>query len=411
MNFKVLAMVLIGITFLFETFMEILSMKSVSRPIPENVKDIYDAESYKKWFSYDKEKARLYFFRHIVVYLVIFVVIGFDVYANLIQFLGIKGDYAAAISVLLIDFAISMIYAIPIAYVDNMKLEQKYGFNRMTMKTFVMDQMKDVIINIVILSGLCSLFILIHKALGNWLLVVFTGIMLAVVLLIVFLFPLFSRIYNKFEPLPEGELRNRLCELLNANGCSVRAINVSDGSKRSSKANAYFTGFGKMKTIVLFDTLLEQMTDDEIVAVFAHEMGHNKHKDTLRLNGMNVINVVIFVALAWALVSVPEIYSDFGFDGVNYGMAFILLSAVCLSFISPLLGLFIGAFSRKYEYAADRFAAENGYGEALISALKKLARNSFDRLNPHPLVVKLTYSHPTVSERIERIELIEKIEK
>ncbi len=264
------------------------------------------------------------------------------------------------------------------------------------------------IINMILTCGLCSLFILIHKALGNWLLVVFSGVLFVLILLIAFLFPVFSKIFNKFEPLPDGELRGRLCELLEKNNCTVKEIKVMDGSKRSSKANAYFTGYGKMKTIVLYDTLLEQMTADEIVAVFAHEMGHNKHKDTLKMQLMNIVNVVVMVLIAWALVSKPGIYAGFGFSELNYGFAFILLFSVCLSFLSPFLGLFSSAFSRRFEYQADRFAAENGHGQALISALKVLFRNSFVCLSPHPLLVKLTYGHPTVSQRINALEAYDK---
>lgn len=149
-----------------------------------------------------------------------------------------------------------------------------------------------------------------------------------------------NSIFNKFEPLPEGELRDRLCGLLEENGCTVGEIKVMDGSRRSTKANAYFSGVGRTKTIVLYDTLPEQMSSDEIVAVFAHEMGHNKHKDNLKMQVTGLVNLVVMVLLVWGLVSVPEIYPYFGFDRVNYGFAFYLLGTVCLSFLSPFLGLF-----------------------------------------------------------------------
>lgn len=404
MNFKYLALGILALTFLFQTFTEWLQIKSAGRELPENVKDIYDGESYQKWLQYYKEKTRLSFWRHIVSYAVAFAVLCFDVYANIVGGLSLTGDYAAALGVLAADLLLSLIYAIPFDYVDAMGIEQKYGFNRMTKKTFVIDQIKDTVIGFVFMGAICCLFILVHRALGSWLLVVFTAAMLLLVLLIVILSPIIGKIHNKFQPLPDGELRERLVRLLDENGCSVKAIHVMDGSRRSSKANAYFTGLGKTKTIVLYDTLLEQMTDDEIVAVFAHEMGHNKHRDTLKMYVMNVLNVILSVLLAWGLVSVPEIYEDFGFEGLNYGFAFFLLSTVCLSFLSPFLGLFFNALSRKFEYAADGFAAENGYGAPLISALKALSRNSFACLTPHPLLVALTSSHPTVSQRIAALE-------
>lgn len=406
MNYKFLALGTIGLTFLFRTYVEWLQIKSAERKIPENVRDVYEEEAYQKWLRYNKEQSRVSLFRHIASYIIVFLVFGFDVYARIVDGLSLEGDYAAAIVVLTADLLISLVYEIPASYINSMVVEQKYGFNRMTKKTFIIDQIKETIIGLVLTGGICCLFILVHKALGDWLLVVFTAVMLAFVLLMLFLAPALGKIYNKFQPLPEGELRERLTKLLADNGCTVKAINVMDGSRRSSKANAYFTGFGKSKTIVLYDTLLEQMSEDEIVAVFAHEMGHNKHKDTLKMYFMNILSVVLFVLLAWALVSMPEIYKDFGFQGLNYGFAFCLLGSVCMTFLSPFLGLFSNAISRRFEYSADRFAAENGYGDALISALKVLARNSFVCLSPHPLLVALTESHPTISQRIAEIEAV-----
>lgn len=404
MNYKYIAMAVIAIVFLFETFMQYLEIKSADREIPENVKDVYDKESYVKWLAYHKEKTRLALFQHIVMYGITFVMIGFNIHARLLNLFGISGDYAAGNMVLIIDGLVFWVALFAFEYADTMGIEQKYGFNRTTKKTFLIDQLKNLIINFVITCGILSLFILVHRALGNWFLPVFVGIMLVFLLVLVIISPFMGRIFNQFTPLPDGELRERLCALLSENGCTVKEIKVMDASKRSSKANAYFSGLGKTKTIVLYDTLLELMTDDEIVAVFAHEMGHNKHRDTLKLYGINIFNIVIYVLIAWMLVSRPEIYTYFGFSGLNYGYAFLLLTSVCLAFLSPFLDLLSGVLVRRCEYAADRFAAENGYGEALISGLKALSRDSFVCLSPHPLVVKLTYDHPTMSQRIAAIE-------
>ncbi len=404
MNYKVLALIIIGITFVFNTLMEYLDLQALKREVPDNVKDIYNKEDYDKWMEYYKEKCKLSFVRHIVSYAITFALIGFDVYALLLGLTGTENVYTAAVVIIILDTVISMLWSIPFSYKANMGIEQKYGFNRMTNKIFVVDCIKELIINLALMCGLICIFVLIHTTLGDWLLVAFTGVMLLVLLIMVFISPFMAKIYNKLESLPEGELRDKLTALLESNGCTVKDIKVSDGSKRSSKANAYFSGFGKTKTIVLFDTLLEQMTEDEIVAVFAHEMGHNKHKDTLKLYCINIFNIVLMVVMAWALVSFPEIYKDFGFESLNYGFAFVLLGSVCMAFTSPFVGLFASLFSRKFEYAADRFAAENGYGEALISGLKKLTKNNFACLTPHPIVVKLTYSHPTTSDRIAYLE-------
>lgn len=404
MNFKMFALIVMGITFLFDTFIHYLDTKSAERKIPDNVADIYDEEEYKRWLAYDKECNKLAFWRHLVSYAVSFALIGLDGYAAVVNLVGAEGLYSAAIAIMIADTVISLLWSTPFSYIRNMGIEQKYGFNKMTKKTFAMDLVKETLISLVLMCGLICLVVAVHQALGNWLLIILTIVIMAFLVIMVFLQPVFTRIFNKLTPLEEGELRTRLTELLTKNGCTVRQISVSDGSKRSTKANAYFGGFGKMKTIVLYDTLLEQMTEEEIVAVFAHEMGHNKHKDTLKLLGMNVLNVLLIVISLWAVVSLPEIYKDFGFDGVNYGFAFVLAGSVCLAFISPFVGLFTSGLSRKFEYAADKFAVDNGYGDALISALKKLAKNSFACLTPHPVVVALTYSHPTISQRVDAME-------
>ncbi len=404
MNFKLIAMLVMGVVFLFDTFMHYLDTKSASRPIPKNVADIYDKEEYEKFLAYEKDGNKLALVRHIVTYLISFLLIGLDAYAAIVNLVGAEGLYVAAIAVVLADTLISTFVSVPFSYVRNFGIEEKYGFNKMTKKTFCADLVKELIISAGLMCGLICVVVAVHQALGHWMVVIIAGVIMAFIVALTFLQPVFTRIFNKLTPLEEGSLRARLTELLEKNGCTVRQISVTDGSKRSTKANAYFGGFGKMKTIVLYDTLMEQMTEDEIVAVFAHEMGHNKHKDTLKLMGLNVVNVLLIAASLWAVVSLPEIYRDFGFAGVNYGFAFVLAGTVILSFLSPFVGLFTSGMTRRAEYGADKFAVDAGYGPELVSALKKLAKNTLSCLSPHPVVVALTYSHPTISQRVEAME-------
>ena len=404
MNFKWIALAVMGVVFLFDTLVHYLDTKSASRPIPKNVADIYDKEEYEKFLAYEKDGNKLSLARHIVTYLISFLLIGLDGYAAIVNLVGAEGLYVAAIAVVLADTLISSLVSVPFSYVRNMGIEEKYGFNKMTKKTFFADLVKELIISAGLMCGLICVVVAVHQALGHWLVIILAGIIMAFIVVLTFLQPVFTRIFNKLTPLEEGSLRARLTELLEKNGCTVRQISVTDGSKRSTKANAYFGGFGKMKTIVLYDTLMEQMTEDEIVAVFAHEMGHNKHKDTLKLMGLNVVNVLLIAASLWAVVSLPEIYRDFGFTGINYGFAFVLAGNVLLSFLSPFVGLFTSGMTRRAEYAADKFAVDAGYGPELISALKKLAKNTLSCLSPHPVVVALTYSHPTISQRVEAME-------
>lgn len=404
MNYKIIALTIMTIIFIYEMIIRYFDTKSSKRKIPDNVCDIYSKEEYEKWLKYDAELNRFGFIHHIFLGIIDFCLIGFDAYAKIVSIFNTDNIYICALIVLAANSIIGEVIGIPFSYYGNMVIEEKYGFNRMTVKTFIVDKIKDFIIENVLMGALIMCLALMHRTIGNALIIGFSIIMLIITLTVNILQPIFIRIFNKLTPLEEGDLRTRLMELVTSNGCKVHDIYTIDGSKRSTKANAYFTGLGKLKTIVLYDTLMEQMTEDEILAVFAHEMGHNKHKDTLKLLGFSVFNIALISLSLWGLVSIPEIYADFGFTNINYGFVFIMLSSVVLSTLNPLLNLLQSALSRKFEYAADGFAKSQGYSKALISALKKLAKNNFSCLNPHPLIVFLTYTHPTISQRIDALE-------
>jgi STE24 endopeptidase len=284
-----------------------------------------------------------------------------------------------------------------------MKIEQKYGFNKSSAKTFWVDQIKSFVIELVIMTGIGAILLGLHVWLGDWLILAFAVVMTVIILFVAFLFPFLSKIFNKFTPLEDGELRERLTALLEKNGYHVRAINVMDASRRTTKSNAYFSGFGKMKTIVLYDNLLQQLSTDEICAVFAHELGHGLHKDTLRNQILSFLQMAVISVLAWLTLRTTQIFTDFGFENINYGMAIILIMSVEFAFIAPLFSLLVNYLARKAEYAADGHAAKEGYTEALISGLKILARENYADLSPSPLIVKLEYSHPTLSQRINAL--------
>lgn len=402
MGYKIGILAIMALVFVFDTVVHYLQSKSASRPIPKNVADVYDKEAYETWLRYFDECGRLSLRRHLMSSLFGFVLIGCNVYAWINGLFGVENVYGAACIIVVADSLLSLCWCLPFDYARDMGIEQRYGFNRMTKKIFFNDALKNLVIGLVLNGALVCAMIALYQWLGNLLVPAFLVVMLLFTLLMTFLSPVMTRIFNKLTPLEEGELRDKLQLLLDSNNCQVRDIYVMDGSKRSSKANAFFSGFGKMKTIALYDTLIEKMTPDEIVAVFAHEMGHNKHKDTLKLTGLNMVNFALMGLILWALVSVPGIYAAFGFETVNYGFAYVLLG-VCFGALSPFASLLQSAMSRKFEYAADRFAADAGYGEALQSGLKKLERANFGCLNPHPVLVKLYYSHPTTSQRLDAL--------
>jgi STE24 endopeptidase len=250
---------------------------------------------------------------------------------------------------------------------------------------------------------LAGILALCHTWLGDWMILAFAVVVFGFSLLISFLYPIFSRIGNKFTPLEDGELKDKLVGLLTKHGYQVKAIEVMDASRRTTKLNAYFTGFGKMKTIVLFDNLVNAATPEEICAVFAHELGHGLHKDVLKQQVMNFGNLLIMAAVVWLAVREPALHEAFGFSQVNYGLAYVLLG-VGLALVQPITGMAMSAYSRFAEYRADRQTVEEGYGEALVTGLKKLAKENCADLAPNKALVVLEYSHPPLSQRIEAIE-------
>ncbi|MBQ3667616.1 MAG: M48 family metallopeptidase [Clostridia bacterium] len=409
MNFKLLALILLTLTFIYKLFMSLRERKSFANPIPANVSDIYDETTYAKWRAYSAEKSKWEIVSTACSYILTFVLLITNAYAGFARLFN-SDVYVQALSVVLLSVITDGVFGAVFGYIDAMIVEQKYGFNRTTIKTFIADQIKNVIISFIIMTGITFLLAALHMWLKDYLALAFALAMFVFVMLVSFLFPFFSKIFNKFTPLEDGELKDKLCALLTKNGYSVRKIQVMDASRRSSKSNAYFTGFGKTKTIVLYDTLVSSSTPDEICAVFAHEMGHGLHRDTLKNQILSFINIAVIALCAFFTVKYPAIYVDFGFDAVNYGFALLLVATIEMEIIAPLFSLFTSWRSRKAEYRADARAVSEGYGKELISALKKLAKENFAHLAPDELIVKLTYSHPTLSQRITAIEAGMKVE-
>ena len=397
--FVIIAVIISG---LYQLVLRILQYRSANNPTPENLADVYDAETYTRWKRYSAEHSGLSILSGIVGCAVSVLMLVTNVYSAFASIFG-AGWFWQLFSVILLESVVGTVVGALFSYIGTMKIEEKYGFNRSTMKTFVIDKIRGFIIEMLLSVGIVVLLRAVHVWLGNWMILLFAVAIFLVTLVISFLYPILSRIGNKFTPLEDGELRDRLLELLTKHGYTVKAIEVMDASRRTTKLNAYFTGFGKMKTIVLYDNLINAMTTDEICSVFAHELGHGLNRDVLKGQIMNFGNLLVMSLIVWGAVSVPALYTAFGFGEVNYGFAYILLSAV-LGLVQPLTSLVMNARSRKAEYRADEQAVKEGYGEAMVSALKKLARENFAHLAPSRINVVLEYSHPPLGERIAAIE-------
>ena len=402
MKLAILILALAGI--LYNLVLSIVQLRSASNPTPANVSDVFDAETYQKWKAYSRERCILSIMFTCVTGVITLAMLASGVHAAFASLFP-SGVFMQLLSVIVLEVAISFVVGIVREYISDMIIEQKYGFNRTSMKTFVTDCIRNLIIEFVLSLLLAMLMWGSHAWFGDWMILVFAVAMLLFSLFISFMYPLFSRIGNKFTPLEDGELKDRLMELLTKHGYQVKAIEVMDASRRTTKLNAYFTGFGKMKTIVLYDNLVNAMEPDEICAVFAHELGHGLHKDVLKGQILNFGNMLLMGVLVWVVVSNPIFCEAFGFSQgvINYGFAYVVLG-VGIGIINPLISLLSNARSRRAEYRADKQAVTEGYGPAMITALKKLARENFAHLAPSRINVVLEYSHPPLSERIAAVE-------
>lgn len=400
--FRLLVLLFLVLGVVYDLALNVVKYRSAGNPTPENLADVYDPETYAKWKRYSAEKCRLAIIKTACVFVCDFVLLCTNVYAAFAALIP-QSDLWQLWSAVLLICAVSTVFSIIFRYIDTMVIEQKYGFNRSNMKTFVFDCLRSALLELALAALLTWLVAWLYSTMGGYMILLFAGVMLCISLISSFLYPFLSRIGNKFVPLEEGELKDRLMELLTRHGYRVRAIEVMDASRRTTKANAYFTGFGKTKTIVLFDNLINTMTPDEICAIFAHELGHGLNKDTLKKGILSFFSNLVLGVVAWLAVYFVGLHTAFGFEYVNFGFAYILMG-IGLNLVLPLMSLATNAHSRHCEYRADRQAVREGYGPALISGLKKLSRGNFSHLAPSRLNVVLEYSHPPMSQRIEAIE-------
>lgn len=399
---KLIVILLSLIGGLYGIVLNIVQHRSANNPTPANLVDVYDDETYAKWKKYEAEHSRFAIISSIITGIVMLTLLATDAYSA-VAALFPASEHAGLLSVIIFATLVSTVFEIIESYVSNMVIEQKYGFNKTTGKTFIADRIRSFLLGLLLSILICYAVYGFYSLVGIWMIPIFAGAMFCFSLVISFLYPILSRIGNKFVPLEEEELRESLESLLAKHGYKVKAIEVMDASKRTTKLNAYFTGLGKMKTIVLYDNLVNAMTPDEICAVFAHELGHGLHKDVPKMQILNLINMALMGTVAFLAVSIPELHTAFGFESVNYGFVYLLMGTG-LGIVQPFMSLITNARSRSAEYRADRQAVSEGYGAAMISALKKLARENFSHLSPSKINVVLEYSHPPLGERIAAVE-------
>lgn len=406
MNYLILA--LIFVVFVFETVIDVLNYQYRKKPLPNNVKDLYDDNKYHRWLSYEMARFKFQLIRHSTSTFLFMGLLAFGFFGLLES----KMNYVTSVDILknllflFAFFMINFIVEIPFKYYATFVIEENYGFNKSTKKTFIFDQIKSLLLTIFLGGAILSLIYVVYQAFSQKM-ILFLSLtyiaLFAIVILISLLSGVGIRLFNKLVPLEEGELKCQIETLANTLGFKIRKISVIDGSKRSTRLNAFFTGIGKMKEVALYDTLIEKSTDDQILAVLAHELGHAAHKDTTKLIFQQASTFLIYMLILAVVFTQESLHLSFGLSGIHFGFA-ILLTMILLSPISLVIQSIGNYFSRIMEYKADAFAAKHTSKDAMKSALKVLAVENLTNLTPHPLYVKLYHSHPTISERLKAID-------
>ena len=297
----------------------------------------------------------------------------------------------------------SQILGTPFSYYSTFVIEEKYGFNKTNLKTFVLDKIKGLLISSLLIIGLTSLAVLAVEYFsdGFWIWL-WAGLSLFMIFLNMFYADLIVPIFNKLTPLENGDLRKKIEDYSQKVGYSLKNIFVIDGSKRSSKANAFFSGLGPRKTIALYDTLIEKHSDEELVSVLAHEVGHFKKKHILISMFLTILQLGLMCYLFELCISMDIIANSLGSSKMNFHIGIIAFSFL-YSPIGLITGVMMNILSRKNEYEADNYAKETYSGDFLELALKKLSVDSLSNLYPHPIYVFIHYSHPSLLDRLAKL--------
>ena len=392
--------------FVIENILSFLNASKRSAKIPKELEGIYNEDEYEKSQAYEKTKHNFSRFSSIFSFCIILLLLFFDGFAFIDTQVSVY-DFNPVITSLLFFLILgigSEIIGLPFSVYHTFVIEEKFGFNKTSTKTFVLDKIKSWILVILLGGGILAIVIWLYTILNEnfW---IYVWMVLTVFMIVMTM--LYSNVivplFNKQTPLEEGELRTEIEKFALKAGFKLKNIFVIDGSKRSSKANAYFSGLGPKKRIVLYDTLISNHSTGELVAVLAHEIGHYKKKHTLVGIFSSVIQTGVMLYVFSLLVNSEVLSAALGANKPSFHIG-LLAFGLLYSPISTLLGILMNSISRMNEYTADRFAASFDYGVQLIEALKNLSKNNLSNLTPHKAYVFFHYSHPPLLQRIRALK-------
>ncbi len=407
--YLIIILIIILGNYLLDVVIDTLNMNHVTTDLPKEFDGYYDADKYKQSQNYLKETTRygIIIATIITPITIAFIMIGGFNYVDRIargfQYNSIiTGLIFAGIMVLA-----SQIISIPCSIYSTFVIEEKYGFNRTTIKTFILDILKGWLLTIILGGAIFSIILWFFNKTGSWAWFYCWTVMVVFQILLTFIAPIIIMpLFNKFFPLEDGDLKTTIENYSKSQGFKMKGVFKMDASKRSTKSNAFFTGFGKFRRIVLFDTLISKHTVDELVSILAHEMGHYKKKHILKSILISIITTGLMFFILSLFINNPGLFSAFKMQHTSI-YASLFFFAFLYTPINMVISIFGNIYSRKYEYEADTYAiATYEKPESMISALKKMTVDNLSNLTPHPLKVFLNYSHPPVLERIQTIRKI-----
>ncbi len=396
---------IIIVNFIIDKILDALNAKHFNDAIPNELKDVYDDAEYKKSQAYKltNYKFGVWSSTFSVALTLAFICFGGFEYVDVLA----RRFSDNSIVVALVFFGIIMlgsdILSTPFSYYKTFVIEERFGFNKTTVKTFILDKIKGVLMMAVIGGGILALIIYIfqltqqHFWLYAWVIITIFSVFMNM-----FYAKLIVPLFNKQTPLEESSLRHKISEYAQSVGFNLEKIFVIDGSKRSTKANAYFSGFGNEKRVTLYDTLINDLEEEEIVAVLAHEVGHYKRKHII----YNLVASVLLTGLTLYVLSIfitnPLLSNALGVSTHSFHVGLVAFGLLYAP-ISEITGLVMNWLSRKFEYQADDYAKNTYKAQPLITALKKLNKNSLSNLTPHKAYVFVHYSHPTLLQRMRNL--------
>ncbi|MEM0519462.1 M48 family metallopeptidase [Aequorivita flava] len=394
------------VSFIIDQLLDYLNAKHFNEPLPAELQDVFDEEEYKKSQRYKTERYKFGILTSAVSLIATLLFFFFDGFAYVDELARSFANNEIIIA--LVFFGIIMIasdiLSTPFSYYSTFVIEEKYGFNKTTRKTFFLDKLKGWLMGAVIGGILLGVIIWFYQSTGaNFWLYAWGIVTVFTVLMNLFYARFIVPLFNKQTPLEEGTLRSQIETYASKVGFTLDKIFVIDGSKRSTKANAYFSGFGSEKRVTLYDTLIKDLNEEEIVAVLAHEVGHYKRNHII----INLIVAIVTTGFTLWLLSLfignPLLSEALNVSQPSFHIGLIAFG-VLYSPISGITSFVMNFLSRKFEYQADNFAKQTYAASPLISGLKKLSKNSLSNLTPHPLYVFVHYSHPTLLQRFRNLK-------